>query len=79
MIILPINSVINPLLYDDFITRVIKAPLLYIRSDLANSATYQSFIARFRTRNLETIEMEQMQVREDVSRIVAVGNSVCAK
>jgi len=75
MIVLPINSVINPLLYDDFIIRKIKAPLLHIYSN-PNSATFQSFISRFSATNPETIEMEQMQVREDGSGSVAARNPV---
>jgi hypothetical protein len=76
MVVLPINSVINPLLYDDTIIRKMKAPLLYIYSKLINSVIYQSFIARFSTRHPETIEMDVIQAREDGSGTFASGNSV---
>jgi hypothetical protein len=76
MTVLPINSVINPLLYDDFIIRKMKAPLIYIYSKLINSAIYQIIRERFTTRRPETIEMEQIQSRIDEPRPVAVGNPV---
>jgi hypothetical protein len=76
MVVLPINSVINPLLYDDFIIRKMKAPLLYIYSKLINSAIYQSFTTTFSTTHPETIEMDVIQAREDGSGTIASGNSV---
>ena len=78
MIVLPINSVINPLLYDDFIIRKMKAPLLYIHSKLVNSAIYQSFMARFSTEHPETIEMNEIQAQEDGSGPVVAGNPGCS-
>jgi hypothetical protein len=74
MIVLPINSVINPLLYDDFITRIAAAPLRPIRTSLVNSATYLSVIEHFRSAQVETIEMEQIEVREHRTGSVAAGN-----
>jgi hypothetical protein len=81
MTILPINSVINPLLYDDFITRLMKAPLLSILTNLVNSSTYQSIRSRFST--ITTIspeiverEMELIHVREDGNGCVAAGNQI---
>jgi hypothetical protein len=76
MVVLPTNSVINPLLYDDFIIRKMKAPLLYIYSKLINSAIYQSFIASFNTTHPEVIEMDPIHAREDGSGTIASGNSV---
>jgi hypothetical protein len=69
MIVLPINSVINPVLYDDFLTHVIGASFHATQTSIRNSATYRSFIAR--ASNPETIEMEQIRVRETGSDIVA--------
>jgi hypothetical protein len=76
MVVLPTNSVINPWLYDDFIIRKIKAPLIYIYSKLINSAIYQSFTASFSTRHPETIEMDVIHAGEDGSGTIASGNSV---
>jgi hypothetical protein len=66
MIVLPINSVINPLLYNDFITGITSAPFRSIRTNLLNSVTYQSFMSHFSTTNQETMEMGKVEVREEI-------------
>ena len=43
MVILPINSVINPLLYDDVVTRTIGAPIRSMSTRISNSAIFQRF------------------------------------
>ena len=42
MVILPINSVINPLLYDDVVTKTIGAPVRYLSFRISNSTVFQS-------------------------------------
>jgi amino acid permease len=49
MTVLPINSVINPLLYDDLILRMMKTPFNSIYTYLLGSATYQSFLTYLNT------------------------------
>jgi hypothetical protein len=71
MIVLPINSVINPLLYDDFITHIARAPLHSIYTSVNNSAIYQSFIEHFSTKQPEIIEMEHIEVQRNGSGSVA--------
>ena len=58
MIILPINSVINPFLYDDVLAGILKAQTRSI------STMYQSFRAQFSTvqPSLNVIELEQQAV-----------------
>ena len=63
MIILPINSVINPLLYDDAVTSFLKIPCSCFMARISNTATYLTSIA-FPTALLpEEMEMEQVVVR----------------
>ena len=42
MVVLPINSVINPLLYDDVVTKTIGAPMRFLSTRISNSAFFQS-------------------------------------
>ena len=65
MIILPINSVINPFLYDDVVISILGAPLHSMFVTITSSAIYQGFVAHFRSADPEVIEMEQVEVRED--------------
>jgi hypothetical protein len=74
MTVLPINSVINPLLYDDKITQILEAPFRSIYTSLKNSSTYQSFISHFGNTQSEIIEMRQIKVQENESGSVASGN-----
>ena len=46
MVILPINSVINPLLYDDVVTSTIGAPVRALSTRITNSNIYQRFLQR---------------------------------
>ena len=63
MIILPINSVINPFLYDDFVTGLLSAPFNLATARIANSAIYRTAIARLSTAQTDVIEMEQIEVQ----------------
>ena len=45
MIILPINSIINPFLYDDVFLAILKSPCRSIYTAFFNSEIYQSFSA----------------------------------
>ena len=60
MIILPINSVINPFLYDDSVTGLLRIPFHSIYTRVSNTAICQSFIAHFNTVQPEIFEMEQI-------------------
>ena len=46
MVILPINSVINPLLYDDVVTNIIGAPVRALSTRVSNSTIIQRFLRR---------------------------------
>ena len=61
MMILPINSVINPFLYDEVVTVKLKAPFLYIWEISSNSTISQSFVARFRRSSQEVINMNEIE------------------
>ena len=58
MIILPINSVINPLLYDDIVMSILGAPFRSISSQISNTTIYQSFITHVSTVHPEGEEVE---------------------
>ena len=64
MIILPINSAINPLLYDDIVTANINALFDFISVRIYNLVVNQRLITYFSfTTQIETIEMEQIETR----------------
>ena len=59
MVILPINSVINPLLYDNVVTKTIGAPLRYLSTQISNSTVFQRFFQRGFPAPAEEIELQQ--------------------
>ena len=59
MVILPINSVINPLLYDDVVTKTIAAPVRYLSTRISNSAFFQSIRQREIPAPAEEITLQQ--------------------
>ena len=59
MVILPINSVINPLLYDDVVTNSIGAPVRALSSRISNSTIFQRFLQRASPPPPEDIELQQ--------------------
>ena len=59
MVILPINSVINPLLYDDVVTNSIGAPVQALSSRISNSTIFQTFLQRASPPPTEDIELQQ--------------------
>ena len=64
IIILPINSVINPLIYDETITNLISAPLQQVRTYFVRTRVYRDISLRLTSRRettVETIEMESRQ------------------
>ena len=63
MIILPINSVINPFLYDDAVSGILNAMFHPISIRITNSTIYQNMIQYFSTTIPEVINMEPMEVR----------------
>ena len=61
IIILPINSVINPLIYDDTITSLISSPIRRFGSSISESRVIQGIGRRFDRQTIgETIELENM-------------------
>ena len=64
MIILPINSVINPFLYDDVLTGFLRAPLRSISTRISNSRIYLSIHSFLSSASPEVIEMTQLEVGE---------------
>ena len=76
MVILPVNSVINPFLYDDTVLGLLSTPLQYITRRITSTSIYQSIITRFSTEQPEVIEMEQIEVRQVVDGPGAGGDLV---
>ena len=59
MIILPINSVINPFLYDNVVFNILRAPLRFFSAIATNSAIFQSFRQRVVPATAEDITLER--------------------
>ena len=60
MTILPINSVINPFLYDDVVTGMLRAPFHFVSTKIFNPTIYQIFLKYYRNVHPEKIEMESI-------------------
>ena len=60
MIILPINSVINPFLYDDVVSGMIRVPFHFVGTKIFNSEVYLSLRRYFRTIHPEVMELPQV-------------------
>ena len=63
MVILPINSVINPFLYDDVVTSHIGTALHLLSTRMSNSALFQSLRERFAPTPAEATELEDFEAR----------------
>jgi hypothetical protein len=74
MIVLPINSVINPLLYDNVVTGVLRTVFRSTSSSFTNSTIYQSYRANFNAAEPQGIEMDQVNALQDGIRSAAVGS-----
>ena len=59
MVILPMNSVINPLLYDDVVTNTIAAPVRSMSNRISNSTLVQRFRQRASPAPAEVINLER--------------------
>ena len=62
MIILPINSVINPFLYDDIVTSFFINSVRRLSARMLNSAIFQSIRNRIRSDQVEMIELQQIRI-----------------
>ena len=62
MIILPINSVINPLLYDDVVTSQIGGILRSLSTRASNSVLLRSLRQRFTPTQAESTELEYLRI-----------------
>ena len=65
MVILPINSVINPLLYDDVVTSHIGAALHSTSTRISNSALFQSVRERIAPRPAESTELDDFKTQQE--------------
>ena len=74
MIILPINSVINPFLYDDVITAILRTAFRLITATTTHSPNFQSFIGYFSTTRTSIIEMKQRDNRRFGTASSSGGN-----
>ena len=63
MVILPINSVINPFLYDDVVTSHIGATLHLLSTRVSNSPLFQSLTERFAPTPAEATELEDFEAQ----------------
>ena len=69
MIILPINSVINPLIYDDTVTKLIKLPFKKVRKIVTNSVLFTS-----RTTH-QTVELQQVEGQTGMEMVGSASES----
>ena len=68
MVILPINSVINPLLYDDVVTKAFRIPIVALSRTISRSSLFQSARGRIHSaQNLAgAVELAERQDSENV-------------
>ncbi|KAL5268774.1 hypothetical protein ACHWQZ_G002581 [Mnemiopsis leidyi] len=59
MLILPMNSVINPFLYDDVVSNAMKAPLRTLTTRISNSVVLQNVRRRLISAPAEEIELDR--------------------
>ena len=64
MVILPVNSVINPFLYDEVLSNAVKAPLRSLTSRMVNSALFQSLRECVVPAPAEQIELGARKIRD---------------
>ena len=64
IIILPINSVINPLIYDETITNLINTLLQKVRTLFAGTRIYRDITLRLTSRRETTVENIEMESRQ---------------
>ena len=65
MIVLPINSVINPLIYNDTVTNLISVPVQRLGTLITGSRIYRELTLRLkRSSPVETIEMDCVAVQD---------------
>ena len=77
MIILPINSVINPFLYDDIVTSFCINLIRRFTAQMLDSTIVQSIRDRFRSDQVETIELEEVRIqREEMVQDPPSGHGV---
>ena len=60
MVILPINSVINPLLYDNVVTYVMRAPVQSLSARISNSTLFHSIRGRLNPAPTENTTLEEL-------------------
>jgi hypothetical protein len=73
MIVLPINSVINPFLYDDVIMVLVRKIIRSISTNVTNSTIYQNYMTSLYAPHPQVIEMEQIHIQNNGNRSSAVG------
>ncbi|XP_063687747.1 uncharacterized protein LOC134821010 [Bolinopsis microptera] len=77
MLILPINSVINPFLYDDIVTSFFINSMRRFTARMLDSTIVQSIRDRFMSDQVETIELEEVRTqREDLVQDLPSGHGV---
>ena len=64
-LILPLNSIINPLIYDDTIAKLIVVPVKKLINIVFNSGVSQSLQNGFTTGPQETVELTHMSVQDE--------------
>jgi hypothetical protein len=82
MTVLPINSVINPLLYDDAVTGVLRATFQSMSTKFTNSTIYQSwenYIANVGNAEPQGIEMADINLMREGKRSVPVFHQAISK
>jgi hypothetical protein len=82
MTVLPINSVINPLLYDDAVTGVLRATFQSISTKFINSTIYQSwenYIANVGAAERQGIEIADINLMREGKRSVPVCHQAIDK
>ena len=76
IVILPINSVINPLLYDDVMTNAIRVHLRTLSTRISTSTIYQSARRSFNPAPTETVDLERIEMQDGIVAASAGNGTV---
>ena len=69
MVILPINSVINPILYDDVVTNIMRAPVLSLSARITNSTLLRSTRRWINPASTEDIKIDEVGAVGQVGKV----------
>ena len=70
MVVLPINSVINPILYDDVVINTMRAPVRYFSNKISNSSLFQNARGRIHPAPTENTTLDGVSRQDGNEEVV---------